>query len=214
MSAVQRVYAAFFLYALALGGLYPRMAEVQQSMGVGEGALGLGLIGTATGTLISLTFGGRWIERWGAQKILWLGLPLVTVFYALAALAPHPFWMFMCLLPAGICIGAIEFGNKKQRDNKYLIIESEKFRFKQFISDLSGQDIRDHKDTDEGAIKIIRNWLANKTTEKIPSASIIISDYKKFLADLPDLCEENMWTIEELTFDEYSTLVTSWLTFE
>lgn len=117
-------------------------------------------------------------------------------------------------LELGICIGAIEFGNKKQRDNKYLIIESEKFRFKQFISDLSGQDIRDHKDTDEGAIKIIRNWLASKTTEKIPSASIIISDYKKFLADLPDLCEENMWTIEELTFDEYSTLVTSWLTFE
>jgi intergrase/recombinase len=117
-------------------------------------------------------------------------------------------------LELGICIGAIEFGNKKQKNNKYLIIESEKFRFKQFISDLSGQDIRDHKDTDEGAIKIIRNWLSNKTTEKIPSASIIISDYKRFLADLPDLCEENMWTIEELTFDEYSTLVTSWLTFE
>ena len=38
MSAVQRVYAAFFLYALALGGLYPRMAEVQLSMGVAEGA--------------------------------------------------------------------------------------------------------------------------------------------------------------------------------
>ena len=108
ISAVQRVYAAFFLYALALGGLYPRMAEVQQSMGVGEGALGLGLIGTATGTLISLTFGGRWIERWGARKILWWGLPLVTVFYALAAFAPHPFWMLMSLLPAGICIGAIE----------------------------------------------------------------------------------------------------------
>ena len=108
ISAVQRVYAAFFLYALALGGLYPRMAEVQQSMGVGEGALGLGLIGTASGTLISLTFGGRWIERWGARKILWWGLPLVTVFYALAAFATHPFWMLMSLLPAGICIGAIE----------------------------------------------------------------------------------------------------------
>ena len=108
ISAVQRVYAAFFLYALALGGLYPRMAEIQQSMGVAEGALGLGLIGTASGTLISLTFGGRWIERWGAQKIMWFGLPLVTVFYALAAFAAHPFWMFIGLLPAGICIGAIE----------------------------------------------------------------------------------------------------------
>lgn len=117
-------------------------------------------------------------------------------------------------LELGICIGAIEFGNKKQKDNKYLIIESEKFRFKQFISDLSGQDIRDHKDTDEGAIKIIRNWLAKKTSEKIPSASLIISDYKRFLIDLPDLCEENMWTKEELTFDEYSTLVISWLTLE
>jgi hypothetical protein len=117
-------------------------------------------------------------------------------------------------LELGICIGAIEFGNKKQKENKYLIIESEKFRFKQFISDLSGQDIRDHKDTFEGAIKIIRNWLSSKTNEKIPSASIVISDYKRFLIDLPDLCEENQWIKEELTFDEYSTLVTSWLTLE
>ncbi|MFM8823687.1 MAG: MFS transporter, partial [Limnohabitans sp.] len=108
ISAVRRVYAAFFLYALALGGLYPRMAEVQRSMGVAEGALGLGLIGTAAGTLISLTFGGRWIERWGAQKILWLGLPLVTVCYALAALATHPIYLVLSLLPAGMCIGAIE----------------------------------------------------------------------------------------------------------
>lgn len=108
LSAAHRVYTAFFLYALALGGLYPRMAEIQQGMGVAEGALGLGLIGTASGTLISLTFGGRWIARLGAQKILWMGLPLVAVFYALAAFAAEPWSMFVCLLPAGICIGAIE----------------------------------------------------------------------------------------------------------
>lgn len=88
LSAAQRVYAAFFLYALALGGLYPRMAEIQQGMGVAEGALGLGLIGTASGTLISLTFGGRWIDRLGPQKILWAGLPLIAAFYALAGMAP------------------------------------------------------------------------------------------------------------------------------
>jgi len=103
-----RVYSAFFLYALALGGLYPRMAEIQQGMGVAEGALGLGLIGTASGTLISLTFGGPLIERLGARKILLMGLPLVAVFYALAALAPSPLVLFLSLLPAGICIGAVE----------------------------------------------------------------------------------------------------------
>jgi MFS family permease len=108
LTAAQRVYAAFYLYALALGGLYPRMAEMQQSMGVAEGALGMGLIGTACGTLVSLTFGGPWIEALGARKVLWWGLPSVAFFYALAAFSVNPMVMFLCLLPAGVCIGAVE----------------------------------------------------------------------------------------------------------
>lgn len=114
-------------------------------------------------------------------------------------------------LELGICMGVIEFGSKKQRANEYLIIESDKFRFKQFISDISGQDIRDHKDSVEGVIKIVRNWLSNKTPENIPSASLIHCNYLSFVEDLPLLCQENSWIEKELTFDEYSTLVTSWL---
>jgi hypothetical protein len=117
-------------------------------------------------------------------------------------------------LELGICMGAIEFGSKKQKENKYLIIESDKFRFKQFISDLSGQDIRDHKDSVDGAIKIIRNWLSSKTSEIIPSATIILKEYHLFLEDLPLLCKENSWLPKELTFDEYSNLVTIWLTLD
>jgi hypothetical protein len=117
-------------------------------------------------------------------------------------------------LELGICIGAIEFGTKKQRDNKYLVIESDRFRFKQFISDISGQDIRNHNDSATDAIKVVRNWLSSKTSETIPSASKVISEYEKFNDDLPELCTENQWTPEELTFDEYSTLVTSWLTLK
>lgn len=115
-------------------------------------------------------------------------------------------------LELGICMGALEFGTKKQKDNKYLVIESDQFRFKQFISDISGQDIKNHNDSSNDAIKVVRNWLSSKTTEKIPSASKIISEYEKFMTDLPELCTENQWTPEELTFGEYSTLVTSWLT--
>lgn len=48
------MYAAFFLYVFSLGGLFPCMGEIQQCMGVGEGALGLALIGTACGTMLSL----------------------------------------------------------------------------------------------------------------------------------------------------------------
>ena len=104
----RRVFAAFFLYAFAIGGFFPRLAELQRSMGVSEGALGLGLIGTACGTLFSLSFAGRLVEQVGHRFTLLALLPLLPVFYALAAHANGALTLFICLLPAGLCIGAIE----------------------------------------------------------------------------------------------------------
>jgi MFS family permease len=104
----QRVFAAFFLYAFSLGGFFPRLAELQRSMGVSESELGLGLIGVACGTLLSLTWAGRWVERAGHRRTLLALLPLPSVFYALAAHAHGAMSLFMSLLPAGLCIGAIE----------------------------------------------------------------------------------------------------------
>ena len=104
----RRVFASFFLYSFCMGGFFPRLAEIQRSMNVGEGALGLALIGVAAGTLVSLTFGGPWIERAGHRRVLVLLLPVVPVFYALAAVAPSPVWMFISLFPAGVLVGAVE----------------------------------------------------------------------------------------------------------
>jgi len=114
-------------------------------------------------------------------------------------------------LELGICIGAIEFGTKKHREKEYLILESEHFRFRQFISDISGQDVKAHRDNPTEAIKCVRDWLVKKTAETIPSASIIAEHYSEFLSYLPALCSVNNWRTDELTFDEYSSLVTSWL---
>jgi len=108
MPAHRAVFASFFLYAFGLGGFFPRLGELQRSMGVSEGQLGLGLVGTACGTLFSLTFASRWIERMGHRRTLLALLPLVPAFYALAAHSSGPLALFLCLLPAGLCIGAIE----------------------------------------------------------------------------------------------------------
>ena len=104
----RRVFAAFFVYAFALGGFFPRLAELQRSMNLSEGELGLGLIGVASGTLFSLTFAGRLIERVGHRLTLLVLTPLIPVFYALAAHASGALALFLWLLPAGLCIGAIE----------------------------------------------------------------------------------------------------------
>ncbi len=114
-------------------------------------------------------------------------------------------------LELGIFMGAIEFGGKQHQEKSYLILESQKHRFKMFVSDLSGQDIQHHGDDPKAAIKGVRNWLQQKTTEVIPSASVIHSEYVLFCNSLPALCLVNMWTPEELTFLDYSSLVTNWL---
>jgi MFS family permease len=104
----RRVFACFFLYSFCMGGFFPRLAEIQRAMGVGEGALGLALIGVAAGTLVSLTFGAHLIERLGHRYTLLFLLPALPLFYALAAHAPTPLLMFVCLFPAGLLVGAVE----------------------------------------------------------------------------------------------------------
>lgn len=102
------MFAGFFLYSFGFGGFFPRLGELQRSLHTSEGQLGLGLIGASCGTLCSLTFAGALIERVGHRRTLLLLIPTLPVFYALAAHASGPLALFLCLLPAGLCIGAIE----------------------------------------------------------------------------------------------------------
>ena len=78
-AAQRRVFALFFLYAFGLGGLFPRLADVQRQMDASEGALGLALIGLSTGTLISLSFAGPAIERLGVRRAMQVLLPLLPL---------------------------------------------------------------------------------------------------------------------------------------
>jgi MFS family permease len=103
-----KVFGAFFVYSFCMGSMFPRLPEIQQAMGVGEGQLGLALIGSAVGTLISLTFAGRFLEAVGYRRVLLTAIPLLSVFYALSMWAAGPLMFFLLLLPVGLTIGCIE----------------------------------------------------------------------------------------------------------
>jgi len=108
MPAHYRVFAAFFIYALTLGGIYPRLGDLQLEMGIAEGALGAALMGFALGTQVSLMFAGPLIEKVGYRLSLIIGIPLLGIGEALATLAPGPLALFLVLTLAGLAIGVIE----------------------------------------------------------------------------------------------------------
>ena len=112
-------------------------------------------------------------------------------------------------LELGLYIGCKKYG--KQRNKKYLILDSDAYRFKQFISDLGGQDIKSHENSPEMMVASVRDWLANKGKKRIPHASILWNKYQKFRLELPEICEKLEWTVGELNFLEYSETVTMWL---
>ncbi|WDR07191.1 MFS transporter [Devosia rhodophyticola] len=102
------VYGGFFIYSFCMGSLFPRIPDIRNAMGVEEGALGLALIGSAVGTLISLTFFGGLIERIGHRRVILFSIPSLALCYAIAVLAPSPLALFLLLVPTGLLIGVIE----------------------------------------------------------------------------------------------------------
>ncbi len=103
-----RVFAMFFLYSLALGGIFPRLGDLQLSMGIGEGALGAALVGMALGTQIAFMFVGPLLLRFGHRAALLICIPFLALFETIATFSPTPLVLFLLLAIAGLAVGAIE----------------------------------------------------------------------------------------------------------
>lgn len=104
----QKVFAAFAIYAFAMGNFFPRLAQIKADLGVEESALGLALIGTPIGTFIALGLAPRLLDRIGHKQTLWIFIPVISMAFAIASFATTPLLLFFLLIPAGLAIGAIE----------------------------------------------------------------------------------------------------------
>lgn len=116
-------------------------------------------------------------------------------------------------LELGIFLGAKRFGRAEQKRKSCLILDMERYRFQQYISDIAGQDIVAHAGRPEAAIKAVRDWLSNATPKaiRIPSAATITTRYRSFQDELPDACAKLRWSADDLTFNNFVVLVEEWL---
>ena len=115
-------------------------------------------------------------------------------------------------LELGVFLGAKKFGIEEQKRKKCLILDTEPYRYQQFISDIAGQDIQAHNDAPELTVKVVRDWLRNVSRrETIPSGSVIWERYQNFVGNLPQMVQEYQYVVEELTFNDYASMVAQWL---
>jgi hypothetical protein len=109
----------------------------------------------------------------------------------------------------GLFLGCKRF---REREKRTLVLDREPFRYRLFLSDLSGQDVATHDDAPDQAIRRVRDWLSTHDTSRtFPGASHIAERFRTFGSDLPEIGKEYRLRPEELTFQDYATLCRMWL---
>ncbi|MDX6464400.1 MAG: hypothetical protein QOE55_8097 [Acidobacteriaceae bacterium] len=112
----------------------------------------------------------------------------------------------------GLFLGCRRYGPKNQNRKCTLILDTEQYRYREFISDVSGQDIRAHKGDPEKAIREVRDWLqAISRRVGLAGGGEIVEHYRRFRKDLPSICAVLSLEPDKLTFIDLSTTIIDWL---
>ena len=86
------------------------------------------------------------------------------------------------------------------------------YRYKRFISDIGGQDIKSHNKSPARAVRCVRDWLQSAPGKTaIPGGAMIWRKYRRFRQELPVIAEEAELDPGQLTFIDYLQLVINWL---
>jgi hypothetical protein len=112
----------------------------------------------------------------------------------------------------GLDLGCRTFGQATLRRKRSLILDSDRYRYQRFLSDIAGQDIRPHSNSPDELITQVRNWLrgASKRTN-IPGPRKIKGRFARFSAVIPAYCDRLGLDRTDIQFPEYVTMVEEWL---
>jgi hypothetical protein len=113
----------------------------------------------------------------------------------------------------GLFLGAQRFGDARQKTKTCVILDRERYRYQQFLSDIAGQDIRAHRGDPAELIRHVRNALATTQPPNVllHSAAMIADQYARFQQDLPFLCAKLHMDCNDLSYRDLSFLITEWL---
>jgi hypothetical protein len=114
-------------------------------------------------------------------------------------------------LELGIFLGAKRYGNASFRQKRCLVLTATPYQHQQYCSDIAGQDVAAHENEPDQALRAVRNWLRTHSRRQLPGASHIAARYDAFRAALPALCADLQQDINDLGFNDLTTLIAEWL---
>jgi hypothetical protein len=114
----------------------------------------------------------------------------------------------------GLFLGARRFGVRPQRAKHCLVLEAERYRYQKYLSDIAGQDIRQHDNEPAKAVGAIRDWLTAsrpRSAKPLPGATAIMRHYSEFKANLPAMLRAIDLEPAELGFFDRANLMAEFL---
>jgi len=110
------VFFGFFIYAVGLGTLFPRIADLQSQMEIDKATLGLALVGLPAGVQVTLLFADRLVRRIPFKVLLGFGVPVIGISQCLAAFSGGPLGFFFSLALGGAAVALIEVAVNLEAD--------------------------------------------------------------------------------------------------
>jgi len=115
-------------------------------------------------------------------------------------------------LELGLFLGACKFGGKKQKTKSCIVFERKEHLFRQYISDISGQDVKAHRGRHSELIKKLATWLRTQgRAPDVPGGAAIANEYSRFTDALPEICQESRLRPDELTFGDLVEIISNYI---
>jgi hypothetical protein len=125
---------------------------------------------------------------------------------------PYSLPRFNMPLELGIALGCAKFGEGRHRDKSLLVLDRRRYRYHRFVSDLSGQDISEHRNRPARAIEAVRNWLRTESADAdIPGPEFITGRYPTFQRELPRLAALTHLNSTNLSYVDYCFTISEWV---
>ncbi len=108
------VLIMFFLNGAVFGSWVSRIPDVQLRLGLGEGALGLVLLGIAAGVITALTLAGGFIARFGSRTVTIAGAAVLCLLLPPLALMPGAMALWINLFVFGAAMSLMDVAMNAQ----------------------------------------------------------------------------------------------------